>query len=703
MALIGKIRKNFWLLVVLMMLALGGFIFMDMTSGQQSVFGSNQTVIGKIEGEKVDWNRFVRTEEILYGNSSGDVFNRRSALWNYFVEETIVKNEAEALGLGVSKTELMDLQFGPTPSPIIQQRFRDPTTNQLNRQQLNEFKNAIQNNELEDPRIRSFWAIQEKEIIKDRLQSKLTAMVSKGMYTPTWMAEMGHEEQNQRVTFSYVKIPFDELDNTEVSVSDEDYRAYLAENAARYERDEATRRLEYTVFDVVPTAEDSAKLRKQIVDLIPEFEATEDDSLFVTRNYGEIDAAYLKKEAVPANIADTVFALPVGSVYGPYINEGAYRAVKVVDRMVVPDSVKSRHILLRVNSQPEYVQALQTIDSLKNLILTGQSAFDSLALAFGTDGTAQKGGDLGYAGPGQMVKPFNDLIFFQAEIGKLYTVETQFGIHLVEVTDKKFIDNEEGVQLAFLNQNIAPSEETQNQLYERVLEFVGQNRELETLRASVEADPELNLETSAPLRRNDFVVGDLGSGQSSRDMVRWAFEQGEVGEVSPEIYIYQDPVDYYNNKYVVAGLKSVQPAGRPDLEDVREEIELQVINRKKGEKLAADIQGMDMGAIAAKYRTQIDTARNVTFSSSFVPNLGAEPKVLAKAFSLAEGQASEPIIGNSGVFVLSVDQKTTPTNPTNIPQLRRTVSANVRAQVSTQLMQAMKKNADIDDNRSRFY
>lgn len=703
MALIGKIRKNFWLIVVLMILALGGFIFMDMTSGQQSVFGSSQFIVGNIDGEKLDWNQFMRTEEILYGNSGTDVFSRRNQLWNYFVEETLVKNEAQKLGLGISKTELLDLQFGPNPSPVIQQRFRDPNTGQINRQQLTEFKTAIQNNTLEDPQIRSFWAIQEKEIIKDRLQSKISAMVSKAMYTPTWMAEMGHNEQNQRFDFTYVKVPFDELDNTDVSLSDEDFQAYLQENAARYKQDEETRKLEYVVFDVLPTPEDSAMLRGKIAELIPEFAATENDSIFIAQNYGIIDGAYYQKDAVSPVIADTVFQMPAGSVYGPYIEEGAYRAVKVIDRQVIPDSVRSRHILLRAQNQIEFIQASQTIDSLKNLIETGQNSFDSLAVAFGTDATATQGGDLGYAFPGQMVKPFNDLIFYEAEEGKLYTVVTQFGIHLVEVTGKKFLNNEEGVKLAFLNEPIVPSEETQDNLYDDVLEFVGQNRTREQFIQSVEARPGLTIETSAPLKVNDFIVGELGSGQTSRDMIRWAFTNASVGDVSPEIYIYQDPIDYYNNKYVVAALKAVESAGLPSVDYIRDQIEPQVINRKKGQQLKAAIEGMDMAGIAAKYSTEIDTASNVNFAGVFVPNLGSEPKVIATAYVLEEGQTSQPVVGNTGVFMVQLLRKAVQTNPTNIPQLRRTISSNVRGQVNTQLVQALKENASIDDKRSKFY
>lgn len=148
MALIGEIRKNSWLLVVTIGLALAAFIMMDMFSGDKSVFGGGQTTVGSIAGESVDWRDFNRVEQALYGNSGGDVFSRRNSLWNYFVEEKIVQKEADQFGLGVSRDELMDLQFSTDNrriSPVIYQRFSDPNTRQIDRARLGSFQQAINN------------------------------------------------------------------------------------------------------------------------------------------------------------------------------------------------------------------------------------------------------------------------------------------------------------------------------------------------------------------------------------------------------------------------------------------------------------------------------------------------------------------------------------------------------------------------------
>jgi len=702
MALISKIRNNSWLLVVLVALGLLGFIVMDMTSGQQSAFGGSQTTLGDIEGKKVDWRQFNRVEQVLYGNSGGDIFSRRSQLWNYFVEEALVKEEAEALGLGVSRTELMDLQFGTNPSPVIQQRFMNPQTRQVDFQQLNQIKTAIEDGSInDDPRLTAFWAHQEKEIIKERLQSKISAMVSKAIYTPTWMAEMGNSEINAPATFTYVKIPYDEIDNSEVELTDADYEAYLEKNEERYKNDEATRVVEYVVFDVLPTPADSAALKAEVEGLIPDFKAAENDSAFTEREYGIPPGNYDTKDAISPVIADTVSSLAVGDVFGPYTDAGKYKAVKLVDRRMIADSADTRHILRQAQEPQQFAQAKKTIDSLENLLLTQGASFDSLAIRFSQDpGSANKGGLYEGVTPGQFVPAFNEVLFVTGNIGEYYKVRTSYGWHLIEVL-RRSSEATERYKVAYLEEAIVPSEETQEEIEGEVLEFIGENRDLEAMRAAADARG-METETSARLERNAFAIGSLGAGQASRDIVRWAFN-ANTGEVSPELYAYQDPVEYYTNKYVVAGLLAKQSPGLPSVANIKGEIEQEVMKEKKGEMLKSRIQSNDLQAVASQFDTKVDTASNVKFNAMFVPGLGVESRVIGKAFTMEQGQTSEPIVGSSGVFMIQLLQRPNVGQANNIPQLRQAMSSQARQQVPSQWIQAMKEKADIEDNRSRFY
>ena len=150
MALIGKIRKHMWLVVVLLALALAGFIIMDMTNGNNGSGMGSKTTIGKVAGEKIDYMDFQRAEEALY-SGSGDVYGRRNSLWSYFVENAIINKISDATGIGVGADELNELEFGTNLSPLIQSFYRDPQTGQVNREQLNEIKKAIDEGTVTNP------------------------------------------------------------------------------------------------------------------------------------------------------------------------------------------------------------------------------------------------------------------------------------------------------------------------------------------------------------------------------------------------------------------------------------------------------------------------------------------------------------------------------------------------------------------------
>lgn len=705
MALIGKIRKNSWLLVVVIGLALAGFVIMDMTS-QGGQGGAQQLTLLDVDGTKTDYMEFQNAEEILYQGSNVDVFSRRNYLYNYYLDKAIVEKEAEALGLEVPIPELIDLQFGSKLSSIIEQRFLNPNTNQVDRVQLNSIRQAINAGTL-TPSLQQLWAHQEKEIIKERLQDKLTNIVAKGIYTPTWMVEMKNDDQSVRTDFVYVRIPYEEVPDNEISYSESDLQSYLKNHKADFEQEDHTRTIDFIEYAVLPTAEDSSKLKAEIEEQIDQFETVENDTLFVENNYGSLDFAYVKKEAVSPKIADSVFSLPIGSVIGPYIEGSAYKAVKIRDRMIIPDSVRARHILRKAATLEEYQAAQRTVDSLKNLIQSGADRFDSLAVNFseGSLSVTLNGGDLGFAGLGAYVKPFNDVVFFFGEKDSLYTVITEFGVHLIEVMEKKFINNEEGVQLAYLNTPIVPSEETQTALYEDVLEFTGNHRTIESIRSAIIEDPSITIQTSAPFQENDFSLSTLGVGQTSREIIRWAYEPStESGDVSPEVYIYQHPELYYNSKYVVCALNQINEEGLAPLEKVRSEVEGKVKNQKKAEWLIAKLKSeTDLNALASEYNTTIDTARGVSFITDFISNLGEEPLVAAIAYQSELNQVSGPIEGDRGVYFIKPFNRTQNEGPINTNSLRQSFTSQMSTQSKAGLIQSLRKSAKVKDYRYKFY
>lgn len=702
MALIQKIRKNSWILIVTVALGMGGFVVMDMVTTGSRASGS-QFRLGEVNGEDIDWNDFQRAERVLYPNSTGDVYGQRNYLWDYMIDDVLLHQEAEAMGLTVGEEEMEELQFGQRLSPVVQRNFRNPNTGQIDRQTLDQIKANLGTGNLQ-PQLEDFWNFQKKEIVKDRLQSKITNLVKKAIYTPTWMAQQLQAEQGSSMDFLYTAVPFDKVSDEEAALADEDYKAWMAENKGKIHRKEEFRAVDFVVFNVIPTAQDSADVREAIVSKLEAFRTTDNDSLFVENNYGQIDEAYVRKAEFSEAIMDTIFDLPVGTVYGPYIDQGAYRAVKVLGKKLLPDSVESRHILIRATTDAELIQGLKTLDSLKTLIESGAGRFDSLAMRFSQDGSAKDGGDLGWSAIGRMVKPFNDLIFYNAEQGELNTVVTQFGAHLVEVTGRKFIENESGVKVAYLIEPIVPSEETQDAVYDKALQFVGENRTMEQFRAAVEKNPELSIEKAEGLTANAYQFANLGSGGTSRDIIRWAFgPETRAGMVAPEAFVYDEPTLFYNARYVVPALRSILKPGAATLAEVKEFFGEEVKNKKKGEILAAKLAGKDLNTVAAEYSLPIDTFNNVNFNMSYLQGLGNEARLIGAVTRLDNGASAGPIVGVNGVYFVRVISKTEASISTDIAAYRRQLSGMSRTSVDSRLPEAMRAAATIKDHRFKFY
>lgn len=702
MALITQIRKRSGIIITMIALGVLGFILMDI-QGNQNIAGSGNA-LGSVAGESIDYQTFQRTEETLFKNSGGDPYARRSYLWDYMVDKILLNKESQKLGLGVSNEELKDLAFGTNLSPIIQQQFSDPQTGRIDRNQLNEIKKAIEGNSLPEDGRRA-WAEIEKEMLKEKLQEKFVNLVAKGVYTPSFMAEAMHKEKNELVDMLFVKVPFESVSDDQVKLTDSDYEAFLKENKGAYTTDKETRRVSFVIFDVKPTAKDSADIKAKISALVESYKTnTEPDSVFVPKNNGQMTEIYVKKAKLEGMLKDTASDLPVGSIFGPYIENNAYNVFKVIDKKMLPDSVRSRHILLQASTPGDVAKVKKTIDSLKLVIETGKNSFDSLAAKFGQDASRSKGGDLGYVAQGGMVKEFNDLIFEKAVPNKLYTVKTQFGVHLVEVTGQKFVDNTPGVKFSIFREPIVPSDETQSAVEDKANKFLAENKTVDAMKKSTAGSKEIEVLKSIPLKPNDYSLGVLGAGEASYSIIKWAFTGGaKIGDVAPTVYSYKNQQEFYTDKYVVAGLSGIQKAGLPDVASVKDDIKVQVMNRKKGEMIKSKITSKDLNSIAGSFNSKIDTARAVNYASPFVAGVGNEPRVLAKAFKTNLNSTSDPIIGNGGVFVIMPYNRIAAGPVDNLAQIKISGRDQFRNQISPRVMEAMRKTYKIKDDRYKFF
>ncbi|MCO6460720.1 MAG: peptidylprolyl isomerase [Saprospiraceae bacterium] len=703
MGIITGIRKRGVLMIVLIGVATGGFIVMDVVQNQNRSAAAGK--VGVVDGVSLDFNEVRNMEEILYQGSNADEYSKREYIWNYFVDNTIATNEAEKVGIMVGKNELLDLEFGSNVSPLIQQRFANPQTGKVDMQQMLNIKEQIKKGELQ-PQMRAFWAIQEKEIIKDRLVSKLNSLFTKAVYTPTWQAEQVLADQANPITALYVKVPATYIGDSEIKLTDSDFQNYIDEHKSVYKNDKESRIISTVNISVSTSKEDTIAAEQSIKEKLEDFKNATNDSTFVLANNGSISDVYHKPAQLDVTIKDKITTIPVGGVYGPYIQDQKVKAVKLLGKMAIADSVKSRHILIPASTPEEFAKAEKRIDSAQAVILSGKASFADVAKAISKDpGSASKGGELPYAPQGMMVKPFNDALFFDSKPGQLKKVKTQFGYHLIEILDKKTVSDPYGYKVAYIFTDLVPSEATQNKTLARVESILQGVTNVEQLNEKLKSNPGLQLVKNFAVDKSDFALQTIAPGQSARDIIKWAFEPNrKAGDVATEPFPVQADGKYYVEQYVIPVLTTILHEGNGRVEDLKEELTPMVMTARKVTKLferAKAIKSMD--ALASQFNAKIDTAKNVVFNSGMIPGIGREPKVLAEIFSLPLNQTSGVFKGQNGIFMVKpVSQNPSPMKPT-VENIKKFNTGTIVQTYNGRVMDALKKKASIEDNRGDLY
>lgn len=710
MGLITSIRKRLWVVTILMALALLGFIVMDMTSGKSAFFFNNSENVASVAGKDISWREFQQTENVLYRNASDvDFFGRKEYVWNQMIEKAILEKETTINGISVSEAELKELQFGNELSPIVQRNFRDPNTGQIAREQLNQFQTGLENNSLPKEAV-EFWDIQTKEIIKDRLESKVNGLVKSALFMPNFMVERHFQESNEKLNFLFARIAYNLIKDEDIGeVKNEDIQKFIEKKKALFENKEETRDLEYCMIAVNPTTEDSARIRAELEAKIPGFLTSTKDSTYIVTNLGKYDETYYKYKDAPEAIRDTLIYFKPGDIIGPYIDKGEYCITKILGKKILPDSVKSRHILRRVETREQYTAGLKTLDSIKTVIESGKGRFDSLAIQFSQDpGSGIKGGDLGYAAQGMMVKEFNNKLFYTGQRGKLSIVASQFGLHLIEITDEKYITKETAMQFGTISETIQPGDDILNAKLDEAQRLIEENTSLDKLRKTITDGKTYVMDYAGNLNASTYKIDKIGEAGNltSRDMVRWAFERNtKEGNTSPEVYTVQDAVKKFTNKYIICGLAGINAKGLPKPAAVRDRVLEEVKKEKKFEFIKNKLGGSvsTLSSTYGEFLTKVDTAIEATTNGQQVPLYGFEPDICTYASKLSPGQVGGPYKGDGGAYIIQLTSKKDPGVASNLETFKRFYRHPAVNTISTHLMAALKKNYKLNDNRSTFY
>ncbi|MBO4873828.1 MAG: peptidylprolyl isomerase [Bacteroidales bacterium] len=719
MAVLQNIREKCGVLVIVIVgLALLAFLLGDFLSSGRIGHGDD-SVIAKINGSKVDyseWSANYNNHRLFYevaqqGRNIDANTERslRESAWNDILNTYVWNKYYEEVGLGISDEELEDLLYGPKHAHnIIVQNFG------LQKNENGEYdtkapKNFFDNAE-SDPNyevIAEYW---KKAIKEDQISSKYGNMVSKGFYTPTALAKMYYEDQTNTVDFAYAYREYSAIKDEDITVTDKDMQAYYDMHKKRFVEDQDNRDLEYVVFDIVPSESDIAEIMKNTEELRTEMSALTDNYLsFAQLNssnsrpedrYNRMykDDSYLnKKDAEAIGFTEEFFNSEVGTTsevrrQGDYFLFG--RILETANR---PDSVNASHILIRPTDSITMEMCKATADSIANILRSTKAdsaAFAAMAIQYSQDpGSKNNGGSLGDFTEGTMVPEFNDACFANAA-GTIQVIESPYGVHIIKINSQTKPVRK--IKVAVLDQEIKFSEDTYEAAFHASNKFLAESKTAEDFDNNA---TKLNLNVRMANRITDMSDNVIPGIDNGREIVRWAFnEDRKIGDISN---VFESSA---RDKFLVVKLSKIREKGFTPFEDTKEVIEPEVRKQMKAEKMMAEMNGMNVEAVAQKFGAKTDTLTNINFSSFSLPGLGLiEPKVNAVALNSEVNAVSAPIDGNNGVYVIKVLNKTAAPEKQDFENDKLAKMQEYMRSYSYRMNNAVKKIIKMDDRRAKFF
>lgn len=703
MATLQTIRNRGGLLVSIVIgLALVAFIVGDALNSGASIFNSQRNEVGEIAGESIsimDYQNLVNKNlELVKLTNNGMSLSEdqqrmiRENTWQQMINERLMGQEYEELGITVTGEELYDMMLGDNMAPAVRQLFADPNTGAVD---VNRARNIIKSL-IEAPANtpqRAYWLNMEEEITTNRKMTKYNNLLVKSLFVTDAQARTNAENNADKADISYIVKNYSTIEDSTIQVTNNEIKDYYENHKRNFEQGES-RQIVYVNFDIDPSAEDYTAIENSLSAMIPEFtESAEAMDFAAISSDQKPDNGYYKKEEITNDsLAEFLFSHS-NEVFGPYLENKSFKISRVASEKMLPDSVRARHILIQTPN------ALAIADSLVDLLKKGAN-FEELARANSADqNSAINGGDLGWFNQHQMVQPFSDSAFFSKK-KDIKIVQTQFGIHILQVTD--MAKPVRKVQVATIEKEVLPSAKTTNKIYNEARTFVTNVSTLDDFDKKV---TEQNVtKRIATVGKNDMSIAGL---DNARDLIRQVYmfdKPGEVVLTSEGSSIFET-----EDKYTIVVLTTITEEGVAPLNNtVASNIKRILTQKKKAEILKKEMETAMQGSesllsIAQKLGLEPKEATEVTFNSYQIPGAGMEPKVIAAASETEQGKIAGPIEGNQGVYMILVNNRTQEEVTPELTEQAKQSLKQANMYQAYQAYQAILKNGEIKDQRYKFY
>ncbi len=713
MAILGKIRERSLFLIIVIALALFSFVIGDVFT--RGGYGGDKNSVGEINGENISREEFaelVEQQRARTGNR-GSQLQSVNAAWDNLIREKVYKTQLEKSGIIVGEKDVWD---EIVKQPFVQNnpQFKNEI-GLFDEEKFKEYVATLQDAATEDEQGKATWLgwLNYERNIKSNLQiNTYNNLITAGLGVTLKDGEHYYIDNNTKLDLEYIHIPYSYISDSLVTVTDDEIKKYVKSNPEDY-KTEASRDISFVKFDIKATPEDEQTIKAELAKLISNREeyvtaaksniefkglsTTDNVEEFFRENHSDtpLDTKFYTKSQLNKIIADTIFNLGAGNVYGPYKDGEYFKLTKLVEVKQLPDSVKARHILLpfvgTLRADPSITQSEEEVkkiaDSLLVLIRNDKSKFADLAKNLSSDkGSGAKGGDLGWFTYNRMVPEFRDYSF-ENNVGDIDIVKSDFGFHIIEIESQK--NKQKAVSVATFSRKIEASEETENDIFQKAETFAS---ELSNGKDILELAKEnkLTVQPVVNLKAMDEKVSTLGD---QRQIVTWSFEKA-----TNENDIKRFDIE---KGYAIVKLTAKRKKGL-SIGSSKFRIRATLLNKKKVKLIKEKIEGDNLNEIAKLFNKTVNSSRAVSLGSPVLPGVGRSTDVISILISLDENKTYTSIEAQNGVFVVKILKKEKPKTLDNYTSFANIIS-NTNRSKGAKSYDAIKKLAEIDDNRASMY
>ena len=708
MAILGKIRQQSIFLIIVIGLALFAFIISGAIGTGTSSSDQNRPV-GIINDENIPLENFKTLVEQEVRSNGSTTIQAVNSVWDQYMESLVLKSQFDILGIDAGKNQI-EQTISNTESIIKDERF----INEAGFFDFGLFSDFIFQMRDQNPTAYEQWKIQEANIIGSAKQSIYFDLIRSSISVLDSDITYKYGLENNNVDIKFVKIPYSSIQDSLINVSEDEIDEYISKNKDKYEF-KPIRDLDYVSFIEKPSIDDENIIRNSLDDLLEDkieynevskltdtvigFKKTNQVIDFVDR-YSEIefDSTYLPKGRLALEYGEILYNLKIGDVYGPYKEMGTYKISRLLDKKK-NGSIRARQILISFGEGSRALnKEIRTKDEAKKIAenlykqaLRRPKDFALLAIN-NSDGFASKsGGDLGYF----QEKTVNKKIFEYADkskIGSIGIIETEFGFHILKIVDKQDI-----LLFANISKKIIPSEKTSNQVFREASQFemdLSKNDDFNLIAKS----KNYNVRNVINL---DILDENIPGLPNQRSIVQWAFnEDTKVGMIKKFNLSY--------GGYAIVQLINSDDNGLISSTKVRDEVREKLMKAKKSDLIINSNKNENsLEDLAAKNRLEINEASSLKQVNEIIVGAGREPYILGSAFSLKKGKVSDLIKGEDGVYKIELVEKRIieRVNEDQIAyqNIKQKLFIDEQNALGKSILDALKKSAEITDNRALFY